>query len=289
MKKGFTLIELLSVIVILGVVAVIATPKILNVVENSRISAFDSSKKLIIESAKRKYLSDGSKTGVTEYKVVDLIKENYINSNAKNPLTGKKYDENTKIVVVNEDKKINFYYVEGTTFTSIIKDLNENDGVYQINNEYVYKGTNAKNYVSFNEEIYRIVKVDSNGYVYIVKNDCDNVVEKKNIELVMKTSYNDDYTESTKKLINNNENMITTQIYNESMINSNTYISNGNDMWINQNNDYKILTSGTNEIVNSNENSNACMKNVIRLKNYLVIENGDGTQFNPYILDIKNY
>ena len=33
-KKGFTLIELLAVIVILAVIALIATPMILNVIEN---------------------------------------------------------------------------------------------------------------------------------------------------------------------------------------------------------------------------------------------------------------
>ena len=35
-KKGFTLIELLAVIVILAVIALIATPMILNVIETSK-------------------------------------------------------------------------------------------------------------------------------------------------------------------------------------------------------------------------------------------------------------
>ena len=65
MKKGFTLIELLAVIVLLGIISAIAYPKILDVIENSKISAFNSSKKLIIESAKTKYLSDVSKANVT--------------------------------------------------------------------------------------------------------------------------------------------------------------------------------------------------------------------------------
>ena len=36
MKKGFTLIELLAVIVILAIIALIATPLILNVIDDSK-------------------------------------------------------------------------------------------------------------------------------------------------------------------------------------------------------------------------------------------------------------
>ena len=42
-NKGFTLIELLAVIVILAIIALIATPMILNVVEKSRKGAAESS------------------------------------------------------------------------------------------------------------------------------------------------------------------------------------------------------------------------------------------------------
>jgi len=42
-KKGFTLIELLAVIIILAVIALIATPIVLNVVDNARESARKSS------------------------------------------------------------------------------------------------------------------------------------------------------------------------------------------------------------------------------------------------------
>ncbi len=42
-RKGFTLIELLAVIVILAVIAMIATPMIMNVIEKVRKSAFESS------------------------------------------------------------------------------------------------------------------------------------------------------------------------------------------------------------------------------------------------------
>ena len=48
MKKGFTLIELLAVIIILAIVALIATPIILNVIEDARKSAAESEANMIV-------------------------------------------------------------------------------------------------------------------------------------------------------------------------------------------------------------------------------------------------
>jgi len=54
-KKGFTLIELLAVIIILAVIALIATPVILNVVENARRSAFQQSANGYYDAARYLY------------------------------------------------------------------------------------------------------------------------------------------------------------------------------------------------------------------------------------------
>ena len=57
-KKGFTLIELLAVIVILAIVALIATPVILNMIEKARKSAFQDSAYGLIETARLQYADD---------------------------------------------------------------------------------------------------------------------------------------------------------------------------------------------------------------------------------------
>ena len=56
-NKGFTLIELLAVIVILAILMVVAVPKILNVIENSRKSAAESSIKLVKDAIKTQVTS----------------------------------------------------------------------------------------------------------------------------------------------------------------------------------------------------------------------------------------
>ena len=57
-NKGFTLIELLAVIVILAILMVISVPKILNVIENSRKSAAESSIKLVKDAIKTQVTSE---------------------------------------------------------------------------------------------------------------------------------------------------------------------------------------------------------------------------------------
>ena len=57
-NKGFTLIELLAVIVILAILMVVAVPKILNVIENSRKSAAESSIKLVKDAIKTQVASE---------------------------------------------------------------------------------------------------------------------------------------------------------------------------------------------------------------------------------------
>ena len=55
MKKGFTLIELMAVIIILAIVALIATPIVLNIVEDSRKSASQSSAMMVLDATNNYY------------------------------------------------------------------------------------------------------------------------------------------------------------------------------------------------------------------------------------------
>ncbi len=67
-KKGFTLIELLAVIVILAIIALIATPIVMNVIENSRKGAAERSVENLEHSAEIYYYNkklDGGFPGIT--------------------------------------------------------------------------------------------------------------------------------------------------------------------------------------------------------------------------------
>jgi len=64
-RKGFTLIELLAVIVILTVIALIASPIIINVIENARMKAFENSVYGVMETYKLKTIGDEEYVGKT--------------------------------------------------------------------------------------------------------------------------------------------------------------------------------------------------------------------------------
>ena len=72
-ENGFTLIELLAVIVILAVIALIATPIIINVIENSRRGAFKESVNNAISAAELKKASTA--TSFDEISVANLEME----------------------------------------------------------------------------------------------------------------------------------------------------------------------------------------------------------------------
>lgn len=68
MKKGFTLVELLAVIVILGIVAVITSPLIQNVIESSKMNAFKSSINSIVNIIETDY-NENTRSKITTYEI----------------------------------------------------------------------------------------------------------------------------------------------------------------------------------------------------------------------------
>ena len=74
-NKGFTLIELLAVIVILAIIALIATPTILGVVEDARRGAAEQSVLGFIDAVEKQAMineMDDTKTQLTDTVITDL-------------------------------------------------------------------------------------------------------------------------------------------------------------------------------------------------------------------------
>ena len=184
-KNAFTLIELLAVIVILAVILVIAVPRILNVIETSKKDSIKSSARMIINSAEKKNMIDkvnGSTEEITCDNSVKLSKEDYesckitIDEEGKATinLVGKGKFDGYKCIGTNDNLACG--QVESITLPlngkEYIEKLYSNElsrienGLKKDNTEdqnIRYYGSNPNNYVSFNNELWRIIGVFENN------------------------------------------------------------------------------------------------------------------------------
>lgn len=280
MKKGFTLIELLAVIAILAVISVIAYPKVIDTIGASRLTAYNVSKSNIVDAAKLKYLADVNSTSITEYTVQELIDTGYIKNGTKNPLTDEDYDNNTKVLITNNNGVVRYEYVEGKTLYDYVSTKSEKENVYKVNNEFVYKGKDSLNYVSFNKDVYRLVKVDMYRCAYLVK-ETDEKIDKQNIEEYEKSYTNDNFDEEVRNKLFSDASIISLELYNQTILNNASYINMDNNDWIKDNNEYKVMTMN-NEFTNVDS---AKTYIVLKLNGNVTVSGGNGTQLKPYVLN----
>ena len=195
-KSGFTLIELLAVIAILAIILVISIPKILDVIETSKINTLKNTVKLIADSAEKKYTENeafGEEEEITCESVSKLNKEDYNKCTII-------FDENgiAKVSILGRGKFKGLKVIEATkTSAEVIKLEAPKYGITAV--EYInglyeyygdsynlkidntkdqnvrYYGSNPNNYVSFNNELQRIIGVFENNVKLIRKDSLGNL------------------------------------------------------------------------------------------------------------------
>ena len=116
-KKGFTLIELLGSIVILGLIALVAFPAILNFLSSSQ-NNIDEAKKSIIVAAAKDYVNDNvnyykrdttlDTTLNEKIETSTLINQGYITN--KNIIENNDYKDTWTCVTINDNKKYVFTF-----------------------------------------------------------------------------------------------------------------------------------------------------------------------------------
>ena len=191
-KSGFTLIELLAVIVILAVILVISIPRILDVIETSKKDSFKNAAQLIADSAEKKKASnklldkdesiackDVAKINIDDYG--NCIIKFDENGTAKVSISGKGKFEG--LVVVNGTKTsaevVRLESPEYGVATTYIENLYNDEALRMVNGlkkdntedtNIRYYGANPNNYVSFNNELWRIIGV-FNDNVKLIRKD----------------------------------------------------------------------------------------------------------------------
>ena len=190
-KNGFTLVELLAVIVILAIILVIAVPKITDTIKNSKKASFESSAKTIAAQAEKKKMEKEILEDTGSISCSDIVKLNdtdygncsitFDGNTAKVSLIGKGKFEGLAIINGTKDNakagdtKLP-EYGKGTIF---IKNLYDNEilkvtnGLKKDNTSDAnirYEGGNPNNYVSFNDELWRIIGVFGDN-IKLVRNE----------------------------------------------------------------------------------------------------------------------
>ena len=175
-KKGFTLIELLAVIVILAVILVIAVPQIMNVIENTKKESIASSVKMVAASAETEYAKKEALGENAKIECIDIAKLNsedyascnieFNNGKATVTIVGKGNflgytctgTKNNVSCIKEEDTVTNAVeYITNLYNTDASSNGLEKDNTTGENIRYV--GASPKNYVTFNNELWRIIGI----------------------------------------------------------------------------------------------------------------------------------
>ena len=192
-KNAFTLIELLAVIVILAVILVISIPRILDVIEESKKDSFKSTAQLIADSAEKKKASNkllDKDESITCKDVAKISDEDYASCTIS-------FDESgiAKVSILGKGKFKGLKVIDGTKGNADVIEITK--PTYGLATEYItnlyeyyndeynlkvdntkdqnirYYGANPNNYVSFNNELWRIIGVFGNNVKLVRKDSLD--------------------------------------------------------------------------------------------------------------------
>ena len=169
MKKGFTLIELLAVILILGIITLIAIPKISDVIKESKTKSYKLSKDNILKAIQDKCTVDkiNNKEITRMYTIENNKITPKIDISGDIPFTGNVYVsddcevnmnmsyENSKIIHINGIEQV----LEKNDSNDIVKD--------EFTERFIYKGSNPSNYILLDNVYYRIISYESDGTIKV--------------------------------------------------------------------------------------------------------------------------
>lgn len=175
-NKAFTLVELIAIVVILGLIAIIATPNIVKMVDNNKKEKFVVDARDMISKAKQKFGKDKYKDGIFE-KIIGT--SCYVTSAERLGMgktidpDGNSYNMDSSLVKVCEEKGEYIYYVKTNSFSS--KPEKSSRGVFITNDD------NSFDYVPESE------LTDDKALTYV--NECNNLSNLDTLGLNIKYSH----------------------------------------------------------------------------------------------------
>ena len=164
---------------------------------NGKIYSYNEIEKILIQKTKTAYGKDGNLPSLNQK--IDISIEELVNKGLVKTINEYTHDETTscsaKVTIYNNngyylyEPNINCgeKYKTKTLQETLIKDslVETGNGLYKVDDEYIFKGDNVNNYIKLNDVLYRIISINSDGSVRLMEN-------KKNSENTM-TTWDDRY------------------------------------------------------------------------------------------------
>lgn len=215
--------------------------------------------------------------------------------------------------------KFSYKNEDGSIIELLSNKLKENtvtsgDGLYNINDNYIYKGSSVNNYIEYSNMLFRIIKINKDNTIEIILDDSLNYMlyDNKNInykesnlnkylndifynniksDLLTKSLYCSDKLDNiNSKTCDNIETdyvkLLSVSDYLNSKIDNKSYLDSENIFWLNNSNNDKVYVLNNSNLSLVDENNLYQVKPVITLNNSTVLDSGDGSKDAPY--KIKN-
>ena len=186
-KNGFTLVEITVCVVLLVTIFLIIVPKVNTMINNKKKNAYNSLISTVKDAAQAyvylnvNIVDDAIESqGYYEVSIRTLQENELLENKLENPLTGKNIPSTSivKIIKNNEEYIYKFsldyqYLLEHIIDLYSSEETRTSNGLKKDNTEdknIRYYGSNPNNYVSFNNELWRIIGVFGNN-VKLVRKD----------------------------------------------------------------------------------------------------------------------
>ena len=173
-KKVFSESQIIMFVAFFGLALLILLPV------SSKVFKIDNEKKYeqnieVLIDASKKWVNDNGNDAKNYYVPIDyLVRYKYLESSSISGCIKVLYNDVTS--------EYTYSYVNSTCDVLInFKDLllsmvtTSNDGLYKVNDKYIFKGNNPNNYIMIDNNLYRIVSLDKNGIRIIT----DDVIANK--------------------------------------------------------------------------------------------------------------
>lgn len=182
-------------------------------------------------------------------------------------------DDTSRVFVEIKDGVVTDAYIKNRSINDYIMKEVKSDNFVTKDNSYYYVGENADNYILFNNELYRIIKVNSDGNILIIKNDKEDIVEKNKIDMHIQIFKNRKYYTYIK-----NVSLLNISDYNNTISNGKTYLESNYKYFVNTSDGYVIVNAIT------EKDNEAALKLVIEIDKDASYEKGVGTIVDPIII-----